>query len=89
MKNIFDQTLLGGLWGRMFTRLFVYPRKAGVEGAESICNPVSCYFFLIGFAFKGKIDIEKPSQDTKTLLRLKYWESFQLIKVLTDPLQNW
>jgi len=50
-------------------RMFVYPRKAGVEGAGSICNPVSCYFFLIGFsrfAFQGKL-----ISNTKTLLSLK------------------
>lgn len=50
-------------------RMFIYPRKAGVEGAGSICNPVSCYFFLIGFsrfAFQGKL-----ISNTKTLLSLK------------------
>lgn len=69
-EKYFRSNTARGFLRRMFTCLFVYPRKAGVEGAESICNPVSCYFFLIGFfrfAFEGKL----ISKDTKMLLSLK------------------
>lgn len=65
MKNIFDQTLLGGLWGGC---LFIREKpELKVPGVYVIQFPV--IFFLIGFsrfAFQGKL-----ISNTKTLLSLK------------------
>lgn len=70
MKNIFDQTLLGGFWGGCLPAcLFIREKpESKVPRVYVIQFPV--IFFLIGFfrfAFEGKL----ISKDTKMLLSLK------------------